>query len=144
MNLVEMLDKSIKDQDWNLVAKALHMINGIEQPIKPNMINVVQNTENKNPFMVNKPAVVKTQSSAFKPLQNKFVDDLSLESDLIEKSPNIKKNYRKPSESMYVDVQCCSCNKSYSVTKEEHRFRSSDSESVGFTCIKCIRTMGKR
>ena len=144
MNLVEMLDKSIKDQDWNLVKKVLYIINGNTESVKDDNCNFIEKTENKNPFMVNKPAVVKTQSSAFKPLQNKFVDDLSLESDLIEKSPNIKKNYRKPSESMYVDVQCCSCNKSYSVTKEEHRFRSSDSESVGFTCIKCIRTMGKR
>ena len=144
MNLVEILNKSIKDQDWNLVIKALHIINGTEQSIKADAVNVVQNVENKNPFMVNKPVVVKTQANSFKPLENKFVDDLSLESDLIEKSPNIKKNYRKPTDSMYIDVQCSSCNKSYSVTKEEHRFRSSDSESSPFTCIKCIRTMSKR
>ena len=144
MNLVEILNKSIKDQDWNLVAKALHMINGTEQPVKSDMINVVQNTENKNPFMVNKPVIVKTQANTFKPPENKFVDDLSLESNLIEKSPEVKKTYRKPNENMYVDVQCSTCGKSYSITKDEFKFKSSDSESSPFTCIKCIRTMSKR
>lgn len=145
MNLVEILNKSIKDQDWNLVAKALHMINGTEQQVKPDMVNVVQNTENKNPFMVNKPAIIKSQTNIFKPQENKFVDDLSLESNLIEKSPeNISKKYRKPASNGYVDVTCSRCNKSVTITNEEFKFKSSDSESSPFTCIKCIRSMSKR
>ena len=147
MNLVETLNKSIKDQDWNLVVKALNMINGTEQSVKPDMVNVVQNTENKNPFMINKPTISKTQSNVFKPPENKFVDDLSLEPDLIEKNPvAVNKQYRKPhnENDFYKDVTCRKCNKQYSITKEEYNFKSSDSESSPFICIKCIRQSSRR
>ena len=144
MNLVEILNKAIKDQNWNLVEKALHIINGNMQEPKSDSCNIVQKIENTNPFMINKPVIVKTQSNIIKPTENQFVDDLSLESNLIEKSPEVKKKYRKPNESTYVDVQCSNCNKTYSITKEEFKFKSSDSESSPFTCIKCIRSMSKR
>lgn len=144
MNLVEILNKAIKDQNWNLVEKALHIINGNMQEPKSDSCNIVQKIEKANPFMINKPVIVKTQSNTIKPTENQFVDDLSLESNLIEKSPEVKKKYRKPNESTYVDVQCSNCNKTYSITKEEFKFKSSDSESSPFTCIKCIRSMSKR
>lgn len=145
MNLVEMLNKAVEEQDWSIVTKVLYIINGGSKSILND--NTIEKTENKNPFMINKPAVSKTQSSVFKPPENKFVDDLSLEPDLIEKNPVVvNKQYRKPhnENDFYKDVTCRKCNKQYSITKEEYNFKSSDSESSPFICIKCIRQSSRR
>lgn len=124
MNLVNILEKAIKDKDWNLISKALHLING--------QSNVV----------VNNPVLNKIETNKKTTFQNKFVDDLSIEPNLIEKNPVRKeKSYRRPfSESdHYVNVKCSSCNTETKIPTEEYKFRKMDSESSGFTCIKCIR-----
>jgi len=132
MNLVETLEKAIKDQDWHLVAKVLYIINGKSECV----------TENKNSNMVTKPILNKVEANKKSSFQNKFVDDLSLETHLIEKNPVLReKSYRRPfSESeSYVNIRCSSCGNEVKVPVEEHKFRKMDSDSSNFTCIKCIR-----
>jgi DNA-directed RNA polymerase subunit M/transcription elongation factor TFIIS len=141
MNLVEYLEKAIENKDWSLINKALILINGYNKNTNVDIVQSSNKEENKNPFLINKPVINKKENQTFEPMQNKFVDDLSLESNLIEKSPqNISKKYRKPAEDNYVDVKCSKCGATSSITLAEQRFRSIDSESAPFTCIKCIRS----
>lgn len=132
MNLVETLEKAIKDQDWCLVTKVLYIINGKSEDV----------TENKKPNIVTKPISNKVEANKKASFQNKFVDDLSLESHLIENNPKLReKSYRKPfsENDFYTNVKCSSCGSQVKVPVEEQRFRKLDSESSDFTCIKCIR-----
>lgn len=124
MNLVELLEKAVNDKDWNLVTKALFLVNGKEQ--------------------VKEVVVDKKPEKKIGGFENKFVDDLSLETHLIDK--NLKpreKTYRKPSseKDFYTSTQCSSCGTQVKIPVEEYKFRKMDSEASSFTCIKCIRKM---
>jgi hypothetical protein len=131
MNLVNLLEKAIKEKDWSLVTKALFLVNG-ESQISTEDI----------PVVVNKQIANKIEPSKKNKFENKFVDDLSLETDLIEKNPKRReKTYRKPfsENDLYTHVKCSNCGLQLKIPAEEQRFRKMDSESSDFTCIKCIR-----
>jgi ribosomal protein S27E len=129
MSLVNNLKEALNNNDWSLVSKCLYELTGDTSYL-----------ESKSSKRVKKKDQVKTNN---KPkMENKFVDDLSLESHLIEKNPRQReKTYRKPfSESdYYTSVKCSSCGNQTKISTEEYNFRKIDSESSGFTCIKCIR-----
>ncbi len=141
MSIVKLLDEGIKSKNWDLIIEAFDLIVGKQSKLETKKETAKTEIFNENPFMINKPVSVKKEQNVFEPMQNKFVDDLSLEAGLIEKSSKtITKKYRKPAESDYVDVKCSKCGATSSITLAEQRFKSIDSESAPFTCIKCIRS----
>jgi hypothetical protein len=137
-----MLKTSIAKKDWELVSKALDILTGDEefvvsahQPSTPaKQVN----------FLSNKASV--SSKSLIPPTVNKFVDDLTLEAGFIEKSQKVSnKSYRQPFKEgdHFSDVKCSRCGNNMKITKEEYKFRTIDSESAPFTCIKCIRNSSR-
>jgi hypothetical protein len=142
MNLVNTLKTAVEKRDWVLVSKALDILAGNEEI-------VVLTHQSSSPakqvnFSSNKASV--SSKSLVPPTANKFVDDLTLESGLIEKSQKASnKSYRQPFKEgdHFCEVKCSRCGCGMKVTKEEHKFRTIDSESAPFTCIKCIRNSSR-
>jgi hypothetical protein len=129
MSLVDNLKNAVENNDWSLVLKALYELTGDNSYLDSNK----KKSEKKQ----------KTISDDKKEkMENKFVDDISLESHLIQKNPRrTEKTYRKPfsEKDFYTNAKCSSCGTEVKVPVEEQRFRKMDSESSDFTCIKCIR-----
>lgn len=136
MNLVNILKTAISKNDWSLVTKALEMINGNEKSIIADDI----------PSHIVKQKVINKSKSLQPPTENKFVDDLTLETIFIEKNQSVSnKNYRKPFKETdhFYDVKCSRCNNTIKLTQEEYKFKTNDTESAPFTCIKCIRNSSR-
>lgn len=144
MSLVKLLDEGIKSKNWDLIIEAFDLIIGTQSKLEAKKETAKTEAFNENPFMVNKSALVKKEQNVFEPMQNKFIDDLSLETNLIEENPQkISKKYRKPATNDYVDIKCSKCGNVSTITIAEQRFRSMDSESSAFICIKCIRSRNR-
>lgn len=138
MNLVNMLKTAVKNKDWALVSKALDVLAGDEEFV------VLSTPVKQVNFLSNKASV--GSKSLVAPTANKFVDDLTLESGFIEKNQKpSNKSYRQPFKEgdHFCEVRCSRCGCVMKVTKEEHKFRTIDSESAPFTCIKCIRNSSR-
>lgn len=142
MNLVNMLKTAVGNKDWALVSKALDILGGDEEFVvlthQPSTLAKQVN------FSSNKASV--SSKSLIPPTANKFVDDLTLESGFIEKNQKpSNKSYRQPFKEAdhFCEVKCSRCGCGMKVTKEEHKFRTIDSESAPFTCIKCIRNSSR-
>lgn len=142
MNLVNMLKTAIGKKDWELVSKALNILNGDEEFV---VLTHQPSTSAKQVDFLSNKASVGTKS-LIAPTANKFVDDLTLESGFIEKGQKASnKSYRQPFKEgdNFCDVKCSKCGGNMKITKEEYKFRTIDSESAPFTCIKCIRNSSR-
>lgn len=134
MTLVNLLKDGYSKKNWDLIAQAYELMTGqkieTEKRAEPSVPVHRLNINDSQP--------VKKVSA----MENKFVDDLTLETDLIDNNPKARKKvYREPfsENNMYTTLNCVQCGKSIKVTKEEVRFRRTSSESNDFTCIKCMR-----
>lgn len=142
MNLVNMLKTAVGKKDWALVSKALDILTGDEELVV--LTNQPSTLAKQVNFSSNKPPIA--SKSLVAPTANKFVDDLTLESGFIEKNQKpSSKSYRQPFKEgdHFCEVKCSRCGCGMKVTKEEHKFRTIDSESAPFTCIKCIRNSSR-
>lgn len=142
MSLVNILKTAITKKDWALVSKALHLLNGDQ--VSDIISDAVSNKSDQKPFVSNKTSA--NSKSLVAPSANKFVDDLTLESAFIEKGQRSStKSYRQPFKEAdyFSDVKCSRCGSNMKVTKEEYKFKTIDTESAPFTCIKCIRNSSR-
>ena len=131
MSLVNNLKEALNNNDWSLVKKCLYELTGDSSYLET---STTKKIKKKDPVKTN----------AKPKMENKFVDDLTLETHLIEKNPKRpQKQYRTPfnKNDMYCNVDCSSCKASIEVAIEEYKFRKMDSESSGFLCPKCIRKL---
>ena len=137
MTIVDLIKNGFDSKDWSLISQAYELLIGESLSKKEAVQKMI---DNRIPaHRADQPQRVVHKTSA---MENKFVDDLTLESHLIENNPKARKKvYREPfsENNLYTTVNCVQCGNAFKVTKEEVRFRKSSSESSDFTCIRCMR-----